>query len=94
MIQPSMTVSPKLILAALMADLYIYYKKQKLRYTQMAPKQCGVGAGFVIYHKNKRIHVESIHMPDTSTVFQAEIDAISHACQYAIAIYRSWILNM
>ena len=39
----------------------------------------------MIYHKNKRIHVESIHMPDTSTVFQAEIEAISHACQYALA---------
>ena len=24
-------------------------------------------------------------MPDTSTVFQAEIEAISHACQYALA---------
>ena len=39
----------------------------------------GVGTGCVIYHKNKRIHAESIHMPDTSTVFQAEIEAISHA---------------
>ena len=43
------------------------------------------GAGFVIYHKNKRIHAESIHMPDTSTVFQAEIETISHACQYTLA---------
>ena len=24
-------------------------------------------------------------MPDTSTVFQAEIEAIGHACQYALA---------
>ena len=24
-------------------------------------------------------------MPDASTVFQAEIEAISHACQYALA---------
>ena len=24
-------------------------------------------------------------MPDTSTVFQAEIEALSHACQYALA---------
>ena len=46
----------------------------------------GVGAGFVIYHKKKQIHAESIHMPNTSTVFQAEIEAISHACQYALAI--------
>ena len=39
----------------------------------------------MIYHKNKRIHAESIHLPDTSTVFQAEIEVISHACQYALA---------
>ena len=45
----------------------------------------GVGAGFVIYHKNKRIHAESIHMPDTSKLFQPEIEAIRHVCQYALA---------
>ena len=39
----------------------------------------------MIYHNNKRKHAESIHLPDTSTVFQAEIEAINHACQYAIA---------
>ena len=54
-------------------------------YTDGSKTDFGVGAGFVIYHKNKRIHTESIHMPDTSTVFQAEIEAISQACQYAIA---------
>ena len=54
---------------------------------------CGVSAGFVIYHKNKKIHAKSIHMPDTSTVFQAEIEAISHACQYAIANPRELDIN-
>ena len=54
-------------------------------YTDGSKTEYGVGAGFVIYHKNKRIHAESIHMPSTSTVFQAEIEAISHACQYALA---------
>ena len=62
------------------------YKKQKQLYTQMAAKKNhGVGAGFVIYHKNQRIHAKSIHMPDTLKVFQAEIEAISHACQYTLA---------
>ena len=37
------------------------------------------------YHKNNRIHTESINMPDTCTVFQAEIEAINHACQYALS---------
>ena len=49
--------------------------------------------GFVIYHKNKRIHAESVHMPDTSTVFQAEIEAISHACQYALANLKELNVN-
>ena len=53
----------------------------------------GVGAGFVIYHKNRRIHVESIHMPDTSTVFQAEIEAISHTCQYILANLKELNIN-
>ena len=55
-------------------------------YTDGSKTEQGVGAGFVIFHKNKRIHVESIHMPNTSTVFQAEIEAINHACQYLLSI--------
>ena len=60
-------------------------KAETTIYTDGSKTDHGVGAGFVIYHKNRRIHTESIHMPDTSTVFQAEIEAISHACQYALA---------
>ena len=60
-------------------------KAETTIYTDGSKTDHGVGAGFVIYHKNQRIHTESIHMPDTSTVFQAEIEAISHACQYALA---------
>ena len=60
-------------------------KAETTIYTDGSKTNDGVGAGFVIYHKNRRIHTESIHMPDTSTVFQAEIEAISHACQYALA---------
>ena len=59
-----------------MVNPYIY-KRRKQQYIRTAAKQYGVGAGFVIHHKNKRIHAESIHMPDTSTVLQAEIEAIS-----------------
>ena len=59
-------------------------KAETTIYTDGSKTDHGVGAGFVIYHK-KRIHAESIHMPGTSTVFQAEIEAISHACQYALA---------
>ena len=54
-------------------------------YTDDSKTDYGVGAGFVIYHKSQRIHAESIHMPDTSTAFQAENEAISHACQYILA---------
>ena len=60
-------------------------KAETTIYTDGSKTDHGVGAGFVIYHKNRRIHAESIHMPDTSTVFQAEIEAISHACQYTLA---------
>ena len=57
-------------------------KAETTIYTDGSKTDHGVGAVFVIYHKNKRIHAESIHMPDTSTVFEAEIEAISHACMY------------
>ena len=60
-------------------------KAETTIYTDGSKTDHGVGAGFVIYHKNRRIHAESIHMPDTSTVFQAEIEAIGHACQYSLA---------
>ena len=32
-------------------------------------------------------------MPDTSSVFQAEIEAISHACQYALANIKELNIN-
>ena len=51
-------------------------KAETTIYTDGSKTDHGVGAGFVIYHKNRRIHAESIHMSDTSTVFQAEIEAI------------------
>ena len=60
-------------------------KAETTIYTDGSKTTHGVGAGFIIYHRNKRICTESIHMPDTSTVFQAEIEAINHACQYVLA---------
>ena len=68
-------------------------KAETTIYTDGSKTDHGVGAGFVIYHKNKRIHTESIHLPGTSTVFQAKIEAISHACQYALANLKEWNIN-
>ena len=68
-------------------------KAETTIYTDGSKTDHRVGAGFVIYHKNKRIHTESIHMPDTSTVFQAEIEAISHACQYTLANLKELNIN-
>ena len=67
------------------------YQRQKQQYTQTAAQPTMVGAGFVVYHK--RIHAESIHMPDTSTVFQAKIEAISHAYQYTLANLKELNIN-
>ena len=44
-------------------------KAETTIYPDGSETDLGVGAGFVIYHKNKRVHAESIHMPNTSTVF-------------------------
>ena len=38
-------------------------KAETTIYTDGSKTDYGVGAGFVIYHKNRRIHAESIHMP-------------------------------
>ena len=56
-----------------------FQKTETTIYTDGSKTNSGVGAGFVIYHKNKRVNAESIHMSDTPTVFQAEIEAINHA---------------
>ena len=59
-------------------------KAETTIYTDGSKTDYGVGVGFGIYHKNKRVHAESINMPDTSTVFQAEIEAKSHVCQLSL----------
>ena len=48
-------------------------KAETTIYTDGSKTDHGGGAGFVIYHKNKRIYAESIHMLDRSTVFQAKL---------------------
>ena len=44
-----------------------------------------MGAVFMLYHKNRRIHTESIHIAATSTFFQAGIKVINHTCQFTLA---------
>ena len=57
------------------------YKRQ---YTDGSKTNNGVGAGFVVYYKRERIHTESISLPDTATVFQAEVTAIYKAMLYMV----------
>ena len=58
-------------------------------YTDGSKTENGVGSGFVVYHKNTRLHVESISLPDTTTVFQAEIIAIYKAMLFMVRYSRS-----
>ena len=58
-------------------------------YTDGSKTSNGVGAGFVMYHKKTRIHTESISLPDSTTVFQAEIIAIYKAMLFTIGYCRS-----
>ena len=60
-------------------------KSQFTVYTDGSKTADGVGAGFVIYRHNCRIHTESFNLNRESTVFQAEIEAIFQATQYLIA---------
>ena len=46
-------------------------------------------AGFVIYNKRNRIHTESISLPDTTTVFQAEVMAIYKVMLQLIRMERT-----
>ena len=53
-------------------------------YTDGSKTENGVGSGFVVYHKNERIQMESFSLPTTTTVFQAEVAAIYEAMLYMI----------
>ena len=53
-------------------------------FTDGSKTEDGVGSGFVVYCKAERLHVESISLPDNTTVFQAEIIAIYKAMLFMI----------
>ena len=55
-------------------------------YTDGSKTDNGTGAGFVIYKKRERIHTNSFSLPESSTVFQAEIVAIYQAMLQLIRI--------
>ena len=55
-------------------------------YTDGSKTDNGTGAGFVIYKKRERIHTNSFSLPNTATVFQAEIIAIYQAMLQLIRI--------
>ena len=59
-------------------------------YTESSKTEFGVG---FINHKNRRNYTKSIHMPDTSTVFQVDIEAINHACQFMLAYFPNLNIN-
>ena len=41
-----------------------------------------MGAGFVAYHKKERIQADNYSLPNHTTVFQAELEAIYRALKY------------
>ena len=55
-------------------------------YTDGSKTENGTGAGIVIYKKRERIHTNSFSLPDSATVFQAEIVAIYQAMLQLIRI--------
>ena len=55
-------------------------------YTDGSKTEYGVGSGYVVYNKGKRIQVHSTKLSDTTTVFQAEITAINKAADYLISL--------
>ena len=48
-------------------------------YTDGSKTEHGVGAGFVVYKKGKKITEDAIPMEKDNTVFQAEVEAINQA---------------
>ena len=57
-------------------------------YTDGSKTEYGVGSGYVVYNKGKRIQTHSSKLTDTTTVFQAEIMAINEAAEYLINLYN------
>ena len=57
-------------------------------YTDGSKTEYGVGSGYVVYNKGKRIQTHSSKLSDTTTVFQAEIMAINEAADYLLNLYN------
>ena len=53
-------------------------------YTDGSSTKTGVGSGYAIFRRNVEISSASYHLPNYSTVFQAEIIAINRACRQLI----------
>ena len=60
------------------------HKAEFTIYTGGSKTSEGVGAGFVIYNKNIRVHTEAFSLPSNATVFQAEIEAIYQSTQFML----------
>ena len=54
-------------------------------YTDGSKTKDGVGSGFTVYYRNKRIHTDFFTLPKEATVFLAEIEAIYSATQFLLA---------
>ena len=50
----------------------------------------GAGSGFVIMKgKSRLIHTQSINLPTTATIFQAELRTIREACSFILTIFEN-----
>ena len=57
-------------------------------YTDGSKTEYGVGSGYVVYNKGKRLQTHSSKLTDTTTVFQAKILAINEAADYLLNLYN------
>ena len=53
-------------------------------YTDGSKTEYGVGSGYVVYNKSRRIQTHSSKLTDTTTVFQAKVTAVHEAADYLI----------
>ena len=52
-------------------------------FTDGSKTPLGTGAGYVIMKANKQlIHTQSLNLPNDASIYQAELSAIAHACQW------------
>jgi ribonuclease HI len=53
-------------------------------YTDGSKIQDRSGSGFCVFRDSRKLHTKSFHLPDTATVFQAEIYAIKKAAEWLL----------